>query len=145
MTIRLLAGVSALALALSAASGAMANPKNSFANENSTEVQSAATAGSETGNASAISESGNRSIESVSVQTLTQINTGQGFGAAVVGGGVEGEGGTLNMSVSVGGSSQRNAAGIVQASAQSGFQPQTQQAASVAAVGTVNIAGGENQ
>ncbi len=140
MTARFLAGAAVAALVLSAASGAMANPKNSFANGNETAVNSTASAGSVEGNARAVSESFNRSIESVSVQTLTQVNQGQGFPAGVVA-----EGGALNMSVVLGGSSQRNAAGIVQASAQSGFQPQTQQAASVAAVGTVNIAGGENQ
>ena len=139
MTARFLAGVAVAALVLTAASGAMANPKNSFSNGNGTFVSSSAGASSVEGTASATSESFNQSIESVSLQTLTQFNSGQGFPAGVVA-----EGGSLDMSVVLGGSVQRNAAGIVQASAQSGFQTQTQQAASVAAVGTVNIAGGEN-
>ena len=63
---KLLSGVSALALGLVAASGAWANPKNTFSDHNTQTVHSTAIAV----HGAAYSESFNSNLEAVSVQTL---------------------------------------------------------------------------
>lgn len=121
---KLLVGVSALALGLVASSGAWANPKNSFADNNTTTVLSVAIAGG-----TALSESFNVSLESVSVQTLV--------GASV--------GGSLNVSVipvfsgnAITGTQSGNS-GITMAQANTGNTSVQQQAVSLAAIGTVTF------
>lgn len=122
---KLLIGVSALALGLVAASGAWANPKNTFSDYNHTTVNSAAAAV----HGNATSESYNSNVEAVSVQTLS--------GASV--------GGSLNVDLipvfsgnAITGEISQNA-GIAQAQANSGNTSVQQQGVSLAAVGTVSF------
>ena len=69
---KLLIGVSALALGLTAASGAWANPKNTFSNNNVTTLTSAATASG----GGAWSESYNTNTEAVSYHSLNAVALG---------------------------------------------------------------------
>ena len=121
---RLLIGVSALALGLVASSGAWANPKNSFSPGGTAIANSAAVAG-----VTAISESFNVGLDSVSIQTLN--------GAAV--------GGSLSVEVipifsgnALTGTQSGNA-GVTMAQANSGNTSVQQQAVSLAAIGTVTF------
>jgi hypothetical protein len=122
---KLLIGVSALALGLVAASGAWANPKNTFSDHNTQTVYSAAIAVHGT----AYSESFNSNHEAVSVQTLS--------GASV--------GGSLNVDLipvfsgnAITGDIRENA-GIAMAQANSGNTSVQQQGVSLAAVGSVTF------
>jgi len=122
---KLLIGVSALALGLVAASGAWANPKNSFSDNNTTTLTSVAVA---IGGA-AVSESFNVSLESVSVQTLA---------GAAVGGSISVEvipifsGNAINGDIN-------GSAGVSMMQANSGNTSVQQQAVSLAAIGTVTF------
>jgi opacity protein-like surface antigen len=122
---KLLIGVSALALGLAAASGAWANPKNTFSNFNHTVVVSTAA----TGWGNATSESFNVNKEAVSVQTMKGVAIGATLdvdlvpilaGNAVVG--------TINEN-----------AGIAQGQANSGTTTVQQQGVALSAVGSVTI------
>ena len=122
---KLLVGVSALAIGLVASSGAFANPKNTFSNNNTTTLTSLAVG---LGGA-AYSESFNLNQESVSVQTLTAIAVGADLSV-------------VSIPVFAGNASVndlQNNSGITMASANTGNGTVAQQAVSFAAVGTVTI------
>lgn len=121
---KLLIGASALALGLVAASGAWANPKNTFSDHNYTNVYSSAYA---FGHAN--SESFNSNLEAVSVQTLNGVS----------------HGGSLNVDLipvfsgnAITGNIRENA-GVAMAQANSGNTSVQQQGVSLAAVGTVTF------
>lgn len=121
---KLLIGVSALALGLAASSGAWANPKNSFSNNNSTTVNSVAIAGG-----AALSESFNVSLESVSVQTLNGTANGGSLSVELI---PIFSGNALTGDIS-------GNAGVSMAQANSGNTSVQQQAVSLAAIGTVSF------
>jgi len=121
---KLLIGVSALALGLAASSGAWANPKNSFSNNNSTTVNSVAIAGG-----TALSESFNVSLESVSVQTLNGVANGGSLSVELI---PIFSGNALTGDIS-------GNAGVSMAQANSGNTSVQQQAVSLAAIGTVSF------
>jgi hypothetical protein len=122
---KLLVGVSALAIGLAASSGAFANPKNTFSNNNQTNLISVAVAGA----GAAFSESFNTNLESVSVQTLTASAVGASLSV-------------LSIPIFSGNATVndlRNNSGITMANANSGNGAVQQQAVSFAAVGEVTI------
>jgi len=122
---KLLIGVSALALGLVAASGAWANPKNSFSPNSTAEANSLAAAG--IGNATA--ESFNVSLESVSVQTLAGAAVGGSLTVEVI---PIFSGNAINGDIN-------GSAGVSMMQANSGNTSVQQQGVSLAAIGTVNF------
>jgi hypothetical protein len=122
---KLLIGVSALALGLTAASGAWANPKNTFSNNNVTTLTSAATA---TGGA-AYSESYNTNTEAVSYQSLSAVALGASLSVVSI----------PIFSGNAIASDIHDNAGVTNASANTGNGTVAQQAVSLGVVGTVTI------
>jgi len=122
---KLLIGVSALALGLVAASGAWANPKNSFSDNNTTNLTSVAVAIG----GSALSESFNVSLESVSVQTLNGAAVGASLTVEII---PIFSGNAINGDIT-------GAAGVAMMQANSGNTSVQQQAVSLAAIGTVTF------
>lgn len=126
MTKKLLIGASVLALSVLGATGAWANPQNVFSSGTTTTVASSAVAAG--GNAT--SESFNSQENAVSNQTLTANAVGvdlAGVSIPVLSG---------NATIS----SVTNNSGITNTAANSGTASVSQQATSLAAIGTVNIA-----
>lgn len=121
---KLLVGATALALGLVGASGAWANPKNSFSNGNTTTVLSVAIAGG-----TALSESFNVSLESVSVQTLVGTASGGSVSVDVI---------PVFSGNAITGTQQDNS-GITMAQSNTGNTSVQQQAVSLAAIGTVTF------
>ena len=122
---KLLIGVSALALGLTASSGAWANPKNTFSDNNTQTVNSIAVAG-----LAAFSESFNVNNEAVSVQTLVGVAVGATLDVDLVpvfSGNATNGAVTNNHGIAMGGL------------ANSGNAAVQQQAVSLSAVGSVNI------
>ncbi len=123
---KLLIGVSALALGLTAASGAWANPKNTFSDGNTQTVNSIAVAGI----GAAFSESFNVNNEAVSVQTLVGVAVGATLDVDLVpvfSGNATNGAVTNNHGIAMGGL------------ANSGNAAVQQQAVSLSAVGSVSI------
>ncbi len=126
MTKKLLIGASVLALSALGATGAWANPQNVFSTGNTTTVVSSAA--SVIGNAT--SESFNSQENAVSNQTLTANAIGvdlAGVSIPILSGNA-----TINTVT--------NNSGITNTAANSGTASVAQQATSLAAIGTVNIA-----
>lgn len=122
---KLLIGVSALALGLVAASGAWANPKNTFSDYNTQTVNSIALAV----HGNAISESYNSNLEAVSVQTLSGASVGGSLTVDLI---------PVFSGNAITGEISQNA-GIAMAQANSGNTSVQQQGVSLAAVGTVSF------
>lgn len=121
---KLLVGVSALAIGLVASSGAWANPKNTFSNNNTQLVVSLAVAGG-----AAFSESFNVNQEAVSVQVLNGQSTGGSLSVELIP--------VFSGNASTG--QQNNNHGVTMAQANSGNTSVQQQGVALSAVGTVNF------
>jgi hypothetical protein len=122
---KLLVGVSALAIGLVASSGAWANPKNTFSNNNVTTV--ASTAASGTG--AALSESFNSNQEAVSVQTLNGTSSGGSLTVDLIP--------VFSGNATTG--AQSGNAGVTMAQANSGNTSVQQQGVALSAVGSVSF------
>jgi hypothetical protein len=122
---KLLVGVSALAIGLVASSGAWANPKNTFSNNNTTTLTSVAVG---IGGA-ALSESFNINQEAVSVQTLNGASTGGSLSVEVIP--------VFSGNATTG--AQNTNAGVTMAQANSGNTSVQQQGVALSAVGSVSF------
>lgn len=121
---KLLVGVSALAIGLVASSGAWANPKNTFSDNNTQTVISVAVAGG-----AAFSESFNVNQEAVSVQTLAGASVGGSLSVEVI---------PIFSGNAITGTQSGNS-GVTMAQANSGNTSIQQQGVALSAVGTVNF------
>jgi hypothetical protein len=122
---KLLIGASVLALGVLGASGAWANPKNVFSDNNTTTVNSNANAAL----GAAYSESYNVQNDAVSYQSLSATAVGLDLAGLAIP--------VFSGNATTG--DVRDNSGVANVSANSGTASISQQATSVAAVGTVSI------